>query len=95
LADAILEGAIEAFGEDPIAFDAADTARRLRVSVSFSFTVKDRTTESVLLRDGATGVAYFFAGAGIGATRTAEDEATFRALADLARQVVDRVVDGV
>jgi hypothetical protein len=40
-------------------------------------------------------VAYFFAGAGIGATRTAEDEATFRALADLARQVVDRVVDGV
>jgi hypothetical protein len=95
VADAILEGAIEGFGEDPIAFDSADTARRLRVSVSFSFSVKDRTRDAVLLRDGVTGVAYFLAGPGIGATRTAEDEATFRALADLARQVVDRVVEGI
>lgn len=96
VADAILEGAIEGFGEDPIAFDAkTDTARRLRVSISFSFIVKDRTKDTVLLRDGVTGVAYFSAGQGIGPTRTAEDEATSRALTDLAGQVVNRVMDGI
>lgn len=95
VADAILEGAIEGFGEDPIAFDAADIARRLRVSISFSFIVKDRMKDTVLLRDGVTGVAYFSAGPGIGPTRTAEDEATSRALTDLAGQVVNRVMDGI
>ncbi|MBI2902495.1 MAG: hypothetical protein HYY12_02760 [Candidatus Methylomirabilis oxyfera] len=95
VADAILEGAIEGFGEDPIAFDSADTARRLRVTISFSFVVKDQAKGMVLLRDGVTGVAYYSAGSGIGPTRTAEDEATFRALADLAGQVVGRVVDGI
>ena len=95
VADAILEGAIEGFGEDPIAFDAADIARRLRVSISFSFIVKDRMKDAVLLRDGVTGVAYFSAGPGIGPTRTAEDEATSRALGDLAGQVVNRVMDGI
>ena len=95
VADAVLEGAIEGFGEDPIAFDAADTARRLRVSISFSFIVKDRMKDTVLLRDGVTGVAYFSAGPGIGPTRTAEDDATSRALTDLAGQVVNRVMDGI
>jgi len=95
VADAILEGAIEGFGEDPIAFDSTDTALRLRVSISFSFIVKDRMKDTVLLRDGVTGVAYFSAGSGIGPTRTAEDEATSRALRDLAGQVVNRVMDGI
>jgi outer membrane lipopolysaccharide assembly protein LptE/RlpB len=95
VADAILVGAIEGFGQDPIAFDSADTARRLRVNISFSFIVRDRTKDTVLLRDGVTGVAYFSAGPGIGPTRTAEDEATSRALTDLAGQVVNRVMDGI
>ena len=95
VADAILEGAIEGFGEDPIAFDSTDIALRLRVSISFSFIVKDRMKDTVFLRDGVTGVAYFSAGPGIGPTRTAEDEATSRALTDLAGQVVNRVMDGV
>ena len=95
VADAILEGAIEGFGEDPLAFDSSDTALRLRVSISFSFIVKDRMKDTVLLRDGVTGVAYFSAGPGIGSTRTAEDEATSRALTDLAGQVVNRVMDGI
>ena len=95
VADAILEGAIEGFGEDPLAFDSSDTALRLRVSISFSFIVKDRMKDTVLLRDGVTGVAYFSAGPGIGPTRTAEDEATSRALRDLAGQVVNRVMDGI
>jgi len=95
VADAILEGAIEGFGEDPLAFDSSDTALRLRVSISFSFIVKDRIKDTVLLRDGVTGVAYFSAGSGIGPTRTAEDEATSRALRDLAGQVVNRVMDGI
>jgi len=95
VADAVLEGAIEGFGEDPLAFDSSDTARRLRVSISFSFIVKDRMKDTVFLRDGVTGVAYFSAGPGIGPTRTAEDEATSRALTDLAGQVVNRVMDGI
>ena len=82
-------------GEDPIAFDSTDIALRLRVSISFSFIVKDRMKDTVLLRDGVTGVAYFSAESGIGPTRAAEDEATTRALRDLAGQVVNRVMDGI
>lgn len=94
-ADALLEGAIEGFGEDPIAFDAADTARRLRVNISFSFTLRDRLKDIILLRDGASGVAYYIAAPGIAATRASEDEATLRAVADLAERVVNRVVEGI
>lgn len=94
-ADALLEGAIEGFGEEPLAFGSADTAKRLRMSISFSFTVKNRSDEKVLLRDGVTGVAYYFTGTGLAETRTAEDAATLRAVADLAEQVVSRLIDGV
>lgn len=94
-ADAVLEGAIEGFGEETIAFDAADTARRLRITIPFSFTIKDRVKDTVLLREGVAGVAYSIAGSGIAATRLGEDEATLRAVADLAEQVVNRAVDGI
>jgi hypothetical protein len=94
-ANAILEGAIEGFGEDPLAFGSADTAKRLRMTISFSFTVRNRSDDKVLLRDGVTGVAYYFTGTGVAETRTAEDEATLRAVTDLAEQVVSRLVDGV
>ena len=94
-ADALLEGAIEGFGEEPLAFDVTDTARRLRVTISFSFTLTDRSKDTVVLRDGVTGVAYYIAAPGVAPTRAAEDEATLRAVADLAERVVNRVVDGV
>lgn len=94
-ADAVLEGAIEGFGEEPLAFGTVDTAKRLRMSISFSFTLKKRVDEKVLLRDGVTGVAYYFTGSGLAETKTAEDEATLRAVADLADQVVSRLLDGV
>jgi outer membrane lipopolysaccharide assembly protein LptE/RlpB len=94
-ADALLEGAIEGFVEEPLAFSSNDQAKRLRMSISFSFTVKNRLEDKVLLRDGVAGVAYYFTGTGIAVTRAAEDEATLRAVADLADQVVSRVLDGV
>lgn len=94
-ADALLEGAIEGFGEEPLTFDSTDTALRLRVTISFSFTLTDRSKDTVVLRDGVTGVAYYIAAPGVTPTRAAEDEATLRAVADLAERVVNRVVDGV
>lgn len=93
--DVLLEGAIEGFGEEPLAFGSADTAKRLRLTISFSFTLKNRLEDKVLLREGVTGVAYYFTGTGLAETRTAEDEAALRAVADLAEQVVGRVLDGV
>jgi hypothetical protein len=94
-ADALLEGAIEGFGEEPISFDSTDTTQRLRLTISFSFTLRDRLKDAVVLRDGVTGVAYYIAAPGVTPTRSAEDEATLRAVADLAERVVNRVVDGV
>lgn len=94
-ADVLLDGTIDGFGEEPLAFGSADTATRLRLSISFSFTLKNRLEDMVFLRDGVAGVAFFFTGTGIAETRAAEDEATFRAVADLADQVVSRVLDGV
>ncbi|MBZ0159657.1 LptE family protein [Candidatus Methylomirabilis sp.] len=94
-ADVLLDGTIDGFGEEPLAFTKNDTANRLRLNISFSFTVKDRLEETVFLRDGVTGVAFYFTGTGISETRAAEDEATFRAIVDVAEQVVSRVLDGV
>lgn len=94
-ADVVLEGAIEGFGEEPLAFGSADTAKRLRMTISFSFTVRNHAEDRVLLRDGVTGVAYYFTGSGVAETRTAEDEATLRAVTDLAEQIVSRLTDGV
>jgi len=94
-ADAVLEGAIEGFGEEPLAFGSSDTAKRLRMTILFSFTVRNRSEDKVLLRDGVMGVAYYFTGTGVAETRTAEDEATLRAVTDLAEQVVSRLIDGV
>lgn len=94
-ADAILEGAIDGFGEEPLAFGSVDTAKRLRMTISFSFTLRNRSDDKVLLRDGVTGVAYYFTGTGVTETKTAEDEATLRAVTDLAEQVVSRLIDGV
>lgn len=93
--DTLLEGAIEGFGEEPLAFGSADTAKRLRLSISFAFTLKNRLEDKVLLRDSVAGVAYYFTGAGVTMTRAAEDEAALRAVADLAERVVSRVLDGV
>lgn len=93
--DALLEGAIEGFGEAPLAFSSQDTAKRLRLSISFAFTLKTRLEDKLLLRDGVAGVAYYFTGTGLTATRTAEDEATLRAVSDLAERIVSRVLDGV
>lgn len=94
-ADVLLDGAIEGFGEEPLAFSSKDQATRLRLNISFSFTLKNRLDDKVLLRDGVAGVAYYFTGTGVTSSRTAEDEATLRAVADLADQVVSRVLDGV
>lgn len=94
-ADAILEGAIEGFGEEPLAFNSTDTAKRLRMTISFSFILRNRLDDKVLLRDGVTGIAYYFTGTGVAETKTAEDEATLRAVTDLAEQVVSRLIDGV
>ncbi len=65
------------------------------MSISFSFSLKKRLEDKVLLRDGVMGVAYYFTGTGLADTRTAEDEATLRAVADLVDQVVSRLLDGV
>ncbi|MDE2058656.1 MAG: LptE family protein [candidate division NC10 bacterium] len=94
-ADVLLEGAIEGFSEVPLAFGSADTATRLRLTISFSFTLKNRLEDKVFLRDGVTGVAYYFTGTGLAEARAAEDEASLRAVADLVEQVVGRVLDGV
>ena len=94
-ADAILEGTIDGFSEDPLAFDSTDTARRYRLSIYFTFTLKDRVKDRMLLHDGLSGVAFYIAGPGVTATRAAQDEATLRAVRDLADGVVSRVADGV
>ncbi|PWB80431.1 MAG: hypothetical protein C3F08_04375 [Candidatus Methylomirabilota bacterium] len=94
-ADAVLEGAIDGFGEEPLAFGSYDTAKRLRMTISFSFSIKKRLEDKVVLRDGVMGIAYYFTGTGLTETRTAEDEATLRAVADLVDQVVGRLLDGV
>jgi hypothetical protein len=92
-ADAVLAGTVKAYQNDPIAFERADIGRRFRVRLSLAWTVTERKGNRVLLTEEIVGEAFYTAGAGVVATRAAEEEAALRAAQDLAARVVWRLLE--
>ena len=94
-ADAVLGGSLTAYQNDPIAFERADIGRRFRVRVTLALRLAERGGDKVLLKEEIVGEAFYTAGAGVVATRAAEEDATARAAQDLAGRVVARLMDGL
>jgi hypothetical protein len=94
-ADAVLMGTITAYQNIPIAFDQSDIGQRFRVRLVMTMQLSGRGAEKVLLREEVYGEAYYTAGQGVTETRTAEQDAGFRAAQDLAVRVVERLLEGL
>jgi hypothetical protein len=94
-ADAVLAGTITAYQNVPITFDQSDIGRRFRLRVVMTMQLRGRDVEKVLLREEIYGEAYYTAGQEVTETRTAEQEAGFRAAQDLAVRVVERLLEGL
>lgn len=94
-ADAVIETIITSYGNEGVAWDRDGTARRFRVQVSAGITLRDRRNLRVLITEGMAGEAYYTAGAGVGTTLAAEEDATRRALRDLAERVAARIIEGL
>jgi outer membrane lipopolysaccharide assembly protein LptE/RlpB len=94
-ADAVLAGTLVTYQNDPIAFERADIGRRFRVRLTLAMRLTAPDGQKVLLKEEIVGEAFYTAGAGVVATRAAEEEATLRAAQDVAAQVVRRLLEGL
>jgi lipopolysaccharide assembly LptE-like protein len=94
-ADAVIETIIVGYGNEGVAWDTQGVARRFRVQVVASMILRDRRSQRSLISDGLVGEAYYTVGTGIGTTLAAQDEATRRALRDLADRVATRIIEGL
>lgn len=94
-ADTVLGGSLTAYQNDPIAFERADIGRRFRVRIALALRLAERGGDKVLLKEEIVGEAFYTAGAGVVATRAAEEEATARAAQDLAARVMTRLLEGL
>ncbi len=94
-ADAVLAGTITAYQNIPITFDQTDIGQRFRVRLILIMQLTGRGVEKVLLREEIYGEAYYTAGQEVTETRTAEQEASFRAAQDLAVRVMARLLEGL
>lgn len=94
-ADAILAGILTTYQNDAVAFERPDIGRRFRVRLILAVTLTERRGNRVLLQEELAGEAFYTTGAGVVATRAAEEEASVRAAQDLAARLVARVMEGL
>jgi hypothetical protein len=92
-ADLVLSGGVTGYQNDAVAFDNLDVGRRFRVRVTLSTTLVERSDGKVHLRESIVGEAFYTAGVGAVAARSAEDEALRFAAQDLATKVVARLLE--
>jgi hypothetical protein len=92
-ADGVLASRVVAYENLPITFTPFDVGRRYRVRVWLALELRARGQNTPMLEEQLAGEAYYLTGADVVATRTAEEEATQRAVRDLAARVVTRILD--
>ncbi|MCI0483550.1 MAG: LPS assembly lipoprotein LptE [candidate division NC10 bacterium] len=92
-ADAMMQAAIVALENNPVAFDRQDIAQRFRLAVVLNVQVIQRKDKVELANEQVRGEAYYSTPPGITGTEVAQNDAIRRALRDLADKVVTRVVD--
>jgi hypothetical protein len=90
-AQADIEAAITEYANEAIAFDRTDVGRRFRVRVTAVFRVRGPGDPTPRQLEAIWGEAYYSAGAGVSATKGAEDEAAGRAIRELADRAGARI----
>lgn len=89
--DLILTGDLVTFKKDPIRYTDNDDVSEYRINIVVKLTLKDTATGEILWSEGAfTGDTTYFV---TGAQSKSEVSAVNDALTDLARRVVERVVE--
>ena len=90
-ADAVLEGAIVSYKQEGLRFDRLDSVQEYRLFLVVKFKLIDRKTNKVIIEEpNFSGRAEFFVSRSPAVTRrTAANNAT----TDLARSLVDRIVE--
>jgi len=91
--DLILSGGVTGYQNEPIAFDRQDIGRRFRVRVTLAASVVGRSDGKVRLKEAVVGEAFYTAGIGAVAARSAEDEALQFAAQDVANKLVARLLE--
>ena len=94
-ADGVLASRIVAYETLPITFTPFDVGRRYRVRVWLALELTARGQNTPMLEERLAGEAYYLTGADVVSTRTAEEEATQRAVRDLATNVVTRILESL
>jgi hypothetical protein len=90
-ADLLLTGELVAFKKDPVRYTDNDDVSEYRINIVISLTLKDTVTGKILWTEGQfTGDTTYFVS---GAQAKSEVSAVNAALTDLARRVVERVVE--
>jgi hypothetical protein len=90
-ADLVLTGELVAFKKDPVRYTDNDDISEYRINIIVNISLKDTATGRILWTEGSfTGDTTYFVS---GAQAQSEVSAVNTALADLARRVVERVVE--
>jgi outer membrane lipopolysaccharide assembly protein LptE/RlpB len=90
-ADAILEGDITSFSQSPLSFNNFEQVTENRLSLTCSIRlVNAKTGKEILAEPSMVGDTRLFL---TGARAVTQDEAVRQAIADLAKDIVDRVVE--
>ena len=89
-ADAVVDAFLVDYRRDPVRYSDGDDVQEYRLSVSVKVTVTDVRSGKALWQDSLTGDTTFFLQ---GSRSVTEDEATQKAVDDLARRVVDKTIE--
>ena len=88
-ADAVLEGEILQYRKDPLRYQNEDVTE-YRISLVCDIRLRDFDTSEILLEENIAGDTTYFT---TGSLQESETEALNSALQDLARQIVNRIVE--
>jgi hypothetical protein len=94
-ADAVLEGAVAGYGEEVLSYDDYDVAEEYRVYIEANVTLKDLTTGEILWEEkGMRGDSIYWDTDKALQSQESEPEGKARAIDDLAKDIVNRVMRG-
>jgi len=94
-ADAVLEGTVIGYSSEGVAFDRSDIASRFRLRIVFRFSFVEKGGNILIGDEQLVGEAFYPGGADIAALKAAEEQASRRAIVDLAEATYQRIREGL
>ena len=89
-ADAVVEATLVDYRRDALRYNVGDEIQEYRLSISMDVAVTQKSDKKVLWSDRVTGDTTFFLS---GARSISEDQASAKAVEDVARRVVEKTIE--